>query len=103
LPAATPSPPHTLPLTTLFRPPDLLGTDADGTPQAELWLGAHHGAPSSARSDDGSAQPLPHLISDAPHRVLGAEVTERFGARLPRSEEHTSELQSRFDLVCRLL
>src|SRR5207249_12145324 len=23
--------------------------------------------------------------------------------RLPRSEEHTSELQSRFDLVCRLL
>src|SRR5699024_12222406 len=28
---------------------------------------------------------------------LGAEVT------LMRSEEHTSELQSRFDLVCRLL
>src|SRR5699024_12481917 len=25
------------------------------------------------------------------------------GADLPRSEEHTSELQSRFDLVCRLL
>src|SRR5207249_6817367 len=24
-------------------------------------------------------------------------------AKLPRSEEHTSELQSRFDLVCRLL
>src|SRR5699024_11434097 len=24
-------------------------------------------------------------------------------AMLPRSEEHTSELQSRFDLVCRLL
>src|SRR5207249_7957839 len=24
-------------------------------------------------------------------------------ARFPRSEEHTSELQSRFDLVCRLL
>src|SRR5699024_11923552 len=23
--------------------------------------------------------------------------------RIPRSEEHTSELQSRFDLVCRLL
>lgn len=63
--------------------PDLLGTEADGTPQAELWLGAHHGAPSSARSDDGSAHPLPHLISDAPHRVLGSEVTERFGARLP--------------------
>src|SRR5437868_12185930 len=25
------------------------------------------------------------------------------GSRTPRSEEHTSELQSRFDLVCRLL
>src|SRR5699024_7293120 len=25
------------------------------------------------------------------------------GGRRPRSEEHTSELQSRFDLVCRLL
>src|SRR5207249_11856894 len=25
------------------------------------------------------------------------------GAPVPRSEEHTSELQSRFDLVCRLL
>src|SRR5207249_11685111 len=25
------------------------------------------------------------------------------GAATPRSEEHTSELQSRFDLVCRLL
>src|SRR5699024_11483447 len=27
----------------------------------------------------------------------------RFGCVLLRSEEHTSELQSRFDLVCRLL
>src|SRR5207249_11375518 len=27
----------------------------------------------------------------------------RRGHKLPRSEEHTSELQSRFDLVCRLL
>ncbi|WP_017576476.1 mannose-6-phosphate isomerase, class I [Nocardiopsis kunsanensis] len=63
--------------------PDLLGTESDGTPQAELWLGAHHGAPSSARSADGSAHPLPSLISDAPQRVLGPEVTERFGARLP--------------------
>src|SRR5437868_9807513 len=27
----------------------------------------------------------------------------RCSARLQRSEEHTSELQSRFDLVCRLL
>src|SRR5207249_11705804 len=38
------------------------------------------------------------------HRVLGqfgADELHRAGAL--RSEEHTSELQSRFDLVCRLL
>src|SRR5438067_718834 len=28
---------------------------------------------------------------------------ENFGGNFVRSEEHTSELQSRFDLVCRLL
>src|SRR5207249_11681128 len=33
----------------------------------------------------------------------GATVTSAFALSEPRSEEHTSELQSRFDLVCRLL
>src|SRR5699024_6415105 len=35
----------------------------------------------------------------------GAELTQERAALVPvdRSEEHTSELQSRFDLVCRLL
>src|SRR5699024_12009418 len=31
------------------------------------------------------------------------EIEEEFTKMEPRSEEHTSELQSRFDLVCRLL
>src|SRR5699024_12290492 len=31
------------------------------------------------------------------------DVTERHPRSICRSEEHTSELQSRFDLVCRLL
>src|SRR5699024_12007491 len=35
--------------------------------------------------------------SDAPRMV------NRFLAKPTRSEEHTSELQSRFDLVCRIL
>src|SRR5699024_11756205 len=40
----------------------------------------------------------------APTRVLGPEGRAVLGhAQLGRSEEHTSELQSRFDLVCRLL
>src|SRR5699024_11576527 len=32
-----------------------------------------------------------------------SECNAECGAHAPRSEEHTSELQSRFDLVCRLL
>src|SRR5699024_12169474 len=35
-------------------------------------------------------------------RTLAAQLPTRIGAAR-RSEEHTSELQSRFDLVCRLL
>src|SRR5207249_6161957 len=33
----------------------------------------------------------------------GVELIESARRMKPRSEEHTSELQSRFDLVCRLL
>src|SRR5699024_12236895 len=36
-------------------------------------------------------------------RLLHTPVLERSIKRPVRSEEHTSELQSRFDLVCRLL
>src|SRR5207249_11172016 len=35
--------------------------------------------------------------------ILGSGVQGRSHAVAMRSEEHTSELQSRFDLVCRLL
>src|SRR5438874_8747264 len=38
-----------------------------------------------------------------PYRNASAEGIHIFGANCPRSEEHTSELQSRRDLVCRLL
>src|SRR5699024_11342261 len=46
-------------------------------------------------------------IADA-HNVTAAQVILRWNLQrevvvIPRSEEHTSELQSRFDLVCRLL
>src|SRR5256712_9971052 len=40
----------------------------------------------------------------APHRRSDARLVRDYGARARfRSEEHTSELQSRSDLVCRLL
>ena len=62
--------------------PRLLGVEPDGTPQAELWLGAHHGAPSTVHCADGSRS-LPELIAADPRRVLGHRTAERFGARLP--------------------
>src|SRR5689334_23913972 len=38
------------------------------------------------------------------HVAAGVEQLERLGeGRIQRSEEHTSELQSQFHLVCRLL
>src|SRR5207249_10495207 len=39
------------------------------------------------------------LMGHRPHTIPGAIIAHK----ADRSEEHTSELQSRFDLVCRLL
>src|SRR5699024_12442148 len=41
--------------------------------------------------------------SGAMAEFYSANVVEGYEKQLHRSEEHTSELQSRFDLVCRLL
>src|SRR5699024_11660158 len=54
-------------------------------------------APASAKAR-ASARPRPR---DAP--VTTATLPANKLAHDDRSEEHTSELQSRFDLVCRLL
>src|SRR5699024_12617340 len=45
---------------------------------------------------------LPHGLPDAGDHGSGRNPSGG-GKYLQRSEEHTSELQSRFDLVCRLL
>src|SRR5207249_5073243 len=42
-------------------------------------------------------------VEDVPGLVATGGDVQVFGADTERSEEHTSELQSRFDLVCRLL
>src|SRR5699024_11902700 len=56
---------------------------------------------------DGIGQGRLGVDAEPPHidrRVQFADGQACLGAGLrPRSEEHTSELQSRFDLVCRLL
>src|SRR2546430_11695285 len=64
------------PYTTLFRSADARGGRAGGTV--------------------GSREPLAHDAADARRRAPAASCASR-------SEEHTSELQSQSNLVCRLL
>lgn len=58
--------------------PRLLGVEPTGEPQAEMWMGAHPGAPSlTARG------PLTEVIAEDPAKELGRGVVARFGPRLP--------------------
>ncbi len=59
--------------------PRFLGQPADGNPRAELWIGAHPGAPS--RLADGRT--LGDLIDREPDAALGTRTLDRFGRRLP--------------------
>jgi mannose-6-phosphate isomerase len=60
--------------------PELLGLPSPADrPHAELWLGAHPDEPSLLA--DG--RPLDAAIAAEPTRLLGEEVAERFGPRLP--------------------
>ncbi|MFC5722205.1 mannose-6-phosphate isomerase, class I [Streptomyces gamaensis] len=63
--------------------PELLGTAPTGEPQAELWMGAHPGAPSRVARADGSAPPLTDAIAADPEGELGAATVRRFGPQLP--------------------
>ncbi|MFD3695531.1 mannose-6-phosphate isomerase, class I [Streptomyces sp. NPDC058646] len=62
--------------------PRLLGTEPTGEPQAEMWMGAHPGAPS--RLDRGSGETtLSEVIGADPEGELGAAAVAKFGPRLP--------------------
>ncbi|MFC9911957.1 mannose-6-phosphate isomerase, class I [Streptomyces sp. NPDC059862] len=58
--------------------PQLLGVEPTGEPQAEMWMGAHPGAPS--RTDRGT---LVDVIAADPERELGAAAVAKFGSTLP--------------------
>ncbi|MEV0558148.1 mannose-6-phosphate isomerase, class I [Streptomyces sp. NPDC050597] len=58
--------------------PRLLGAEPTGEPQAEMWMGAHPGAPS--RTLRG---PLTEVIDEAPEKELGRAAVAKFGPRLP--------------------
>ncbi|MFF8315496.1 mannose-6-phosphate isomerase, class I [Streptomyces lydicus] len=62
--------------------PALLGTAPTGEPQAELWMGAHPGAPS--RIDRGAGPvSLAEVIDADPEAELGPDTVRAFGPRLP--------------------
>lgn len=62
--------------------PQLLGKAPTGRPQAELWLGAHPGAPSRVVTDEGERS-LDDLVAADPKEALGEHAVNRFGERLP--------------------
>lgn len=62
--------------------PGLLGVAPTGEPQAEMWMGAHPGAPS--RLDRGAGETsLPDVIAADPEGELGAATVRKFGPALP--------------------
>lgn len=58
--------------------PHLLGAEPSGEPQAEMWMGAHPGAPS--RTARGS---LVEVIDADPEAELGKAAVAKFGPHLP--------------------
>src|SRR5690606_41898516 len=87
------------PYPTLFRSDDPERRECEGDPHREPHAGRRAGEP--------------HAVSRSAPRVevgfvITVELVREVGcqdglAHSPRSEEHTSELQSRENLVCRLL
>jgi mannose-6-phosphate isomerase len=62
--------------------PELLGEQPTGEPQAELWMGAHPGAPSLVDRGDGPVA-LSEVIAADPEGELGPAAVAAFGPRLP--------------------
>ena len=62
--------------------PELLGQPVTGSPQAELWMGAHPKAPSQVYHD-GRWESLLQVIETHPAEVLGKKAAEKFGKKLP--------------------
>src|SRR5699024_12466943 len=68
---------------------------------SDLWVG-RRSCPSSTRTWSASLWPVSSACRSSTAAAT-ALVSSQSRVLIRRSEEHTSELQSRFDLVCRLL
>ncbi|MFI9050024.1 mannose-6-phosphate isomerase, class I [Streptomyces sp. NPDC053427] len=62
--------------------PELLGVEPTGAPEAELWMGAHPGAPSRVDRGAGPVS-LAEVIEATPETELGEPTLRAFGPRLP--------------------
>ena len=62
--------------------PEFLGVAGDGSPVAEVWIGAHPKASSVLVGFDGEDVPLVEALAARPE-LLGEPAVERFGRRLP--------------------
>src|SRR2546428_8102485 len=82
------------PYTTLFRSSSLRRLLLEEPPS--LFRSSPCVLPVSPHLRWAAAPLLRRLVPEADHRLRAVMF-------VPRSEEHTSELQSRSDLVCRLL
>src|SRR5207247_9560206 len=101
VPRRPPCPPL-FPYTTLFRSP-FAGCPGAGALRSERGRRAAGGSGSrrEIRSPAGGGERSAPRVFPARAPFLASRYNEAHGC--PRSEEHTSELQSRVDLVCRLL
>src|SRR5207249_12236031 len=89
------------PYTTLFRSEALPGRRLPARGHAEIStrVGSDHEHPRRLLAARGARVGRRGVRGPQRHRI----TLRQPAGRGPRSEEHTSELQSRFDLVCRLL
>lgn len=58
---------------------EFLGRTPSGSPEAELWFGAHAGSPSVVLSDDAAYCNLATLIATNPELALGPAIAETRG------------------------
>src|SRR5699024_11324961 len=101
IPPPPPSPPF--PYTTLFRSPAAQALDfACAVEMLHCYSLIQDDLPCMDNDDFRRGRPSCHKQFDECTALLASDalLTAAFEVR---SEEHTSELQSRFDLVCRLL
>lgn len=63
--------------------PSLLGVAPDALPWAELWLGAHHDAPSLINAPPHCNEPLDTFIKTHPVTALGKSLTSQNRTILP--------------------